>query len=269
MDFTAIWTYEPKLSRYHYFLDKPAFELAVDLLPHWAAFAIEKGSCVYRIGEEEGTAGEWEVLVCPPYTSFHRQTSGPITFHFFVFDWVDGSGARLEPSSYPLEAKWKFQDGSRLFSSLQWLRSHGWHQEETPLHRQNHLWNDIIRLYVMEQEELDRTAVMQQDDPLMQEVHAHIEAAYDQPLQIQELAYRFGLSPVQLSRRYQRAYGSNPSEQLLRLRLWKACYLLTHTRFSLDAIAQRCGFANGFYLSRVFTKQRGMSPSAYRLANRV
>ncbi|MNW10668.1 DNA-binding transcriptional regulator AraC [compost metagenome] len=48
-----------------------------------------------------------------------------------------------------------------------------------------------------------------------------------------------------------------------------ACSLLTGTTFSLDTIAEACGYETGFYLSRIFTKKMGMSPSAYRKAYRI
>jgi AraC-like DNA-binding protein len=46
--------------------------------------------------------------------------------------------------------------------------------------------------------------------------------------------------------------------------LQKARELLTGTDFTLQTIAERCGYRSAFYLSRVFKATTGQSPSEYR-----
>ncbi|MNI77000.1 HTH-type transcriptional activator RhaR [compost metagenome] len=60
-----------------------------------------------------------------------------------------------------------------------------------------------------------------------------------------------------------------PSDFVRSLRIRKAAGLLLDTDLTLNQIASRCGFENGFYLSRVFAQSMGMSPSKYRELNRV
>ena len=47
-------------------------------------------------------------------------------------------------------------------------------------------------------------------------------------------------------------------------RIEKASILLHHTDHSIDEIAELCGFGDRYYFTRVFTRQLGLGPAAYR-----
>jgi transcriptional regulator GlxA family with amidase domain len=84
-----------------------------------------------------------------------------------------------------------------------------------------------------------------------------------------ELSDLLGLSPVQFTRRFRKSYRMTPSDFVRSLRIRRAAELLLDTDMTLDQIASRCGYENGFYLSLVFAKSMGMRPSTYREKNRV
>jgi AraC-like DNA-binding protein len=92
--------------------------------------------------------------------------------------------------------------------------------------------------------------------------HAH------EAIEIRNVASRFGMTPVQLIRRFKNAYSVNPLQYLTSIRVKQASRLLLLTEWTLDVIAGKCGYENGFYLSRVFRKAMGISPSEFRKQNR-
>jgi transcriptional regulator GlxA family with amidase domain len=49
-----------------------------------------------------------------------------------------------------------------------------------------------------------------------------------------------------------------------RLRVERAKQLLARTTFSVESIAQLCGFASGPYFHRVFKRASGGTPRSYR-----
>ncbi|MCZ8523462.1 helix-turn-helix domain-containing protein [Paenibacillus mucilaginosus] len=49
----------------------------------------------------------------------------------------------------------------------------------------------------------------------------------------------------------------------------RARTLLLETSLTLDEIADRCGYENGFYLSRIFSRKMRVPPSVYRKIHRV
>ena len=79
-----------------------------------------------------------------------------------------------------------------------------------------------------------------------------------------ELARLCGLSPAQFRRVFQRALGSAPVVYLRRLRMEEAARLLRHTDATLDAIADRVGYADPSFFSHSFRRYAGVSPGRYR-----
>jgi transcriptional regulator GlxA family with amidase domain len=86
---------------------------------------------------------------------------------------------------------------------------------------------------------------------------------------MKQLSSGLGISPVQFTRRFQAAYGQTPIDFLTSLRLQKAQALLLETELTLEQVADQCGYENGFYLSRMFSKKLNISPSAYRKSHRI
>lgn len=107
------------------------------------------------------------------------------------------------------------------------------------------------------------------EDAMMDEAASLIADRAAEPLSLLELARELGLSPVQFTRRFRAAFQETPSSYLKSLRLAKARLLLKDSELNLARIAERCGYENGFYLSRVFTNSTGMSPAEYRKRHRL
>lgn len=58
--------------------------------------------------------------------------------------------------------------------------------------------------------------------------------------------------------------GFSPIRYLMELRLNEASRLLKHSTLSIEEVAERSGFANRFYLSRILKKYRNTTPAAFR-----
>lgn len=81
---------------------------------------------------------------------------------------------------------------------------------------------------------------------------------------VQFLADSVGLHRSYLSRLFMSALGSGPNEFLSRMRINNACSLLRETDMSIAEIAQRCGFSDPDYFTRVFKKIMGTTAGQYR-----
>ena len=83
-----------------------------------------------------------------------------------------------------------------------------------------------------------------------------------------DLAQLTGLSRYQVLRRFERAYGLPPHAWLLRRRAERARVLIRDGR-TLAAAAAETGFADQSHLTRVFARQFGFTPGAWRRAARL
>ncbi len=96
--------------------------------------------------------------------------------------------------------------------------------------------------------------------PAIKRMH---EGYYDK-ITVEELAFLCELSPSRFMHAFKDAVGSSAHSYLLSIRLEKAKNMLTASDRSIAEIASLCGFDDGLYFSRYFTKAVGVSPSAYR-----
>ncbi|WP_405174165.1 helix-turn-helix domain-containing protein [Paenibacillus sp. FSL H8-0261] len=252
----------------HFYWDKKeSFALDRDIYSYWTILAVEEGRFTYRIEDQEGEAGFGSLVVCPPNTWFHRKTLEPLTFHFIHFTW------NTEPSleeKRSLTGNLMIADIERLCSDYRYLRLIALEQDKAAIERKQHLVSDMWRLYELERnvpKEIGLTVVIADEE--MRKAAHFITANIFGPVDMKSLALSLQLTPVQLTRRFRAAYGMTPSEYMTRLRLDRASKLLLETEFSIDKIAQLCGYENGFYLSRIFRNKRGMPPSQYRSLPRV
>ncbi|WP_135555716.1 AraC family transcriptional regulator [Paenibacillus cymbidii] len=261
------WSLHPM--GYVFWREKAQFLLERDTHHFWTMFAVESGRFAYRIGSHAGEAAFGDIVVCPSGIPFHRRTITPLSFHFMQFVWEQEPGADEAAS---LGGKWTIRDTDRLASTYRYMREIGGGVREEPAFgRIKHMLEDVWRLV-----EIERSAAAEEAPPedggpepdMLQARQWLLEHAYA-PFSMRALSDLLGLSPVQLTRRFRAAFRATPSDFVTGLRLGRASRLLEETTLPLEAIAQLCGYENGFYLSRVFRAKLGTTPSAHRKLHRV
>jgi two-component system response regulator YesN len=92
----------------------------------------------------------------------------------------------------------------------------------------------------------------------------YINEHFREPLSLEDVAREVHLSSFYLSRLFKEKEGVNFVDYLTRLRLEEAKKLLVQTNDKVAAIAERVGYAEANYFSRIFRRHFGMSPSEYR-----
>lgn len=88
--------------------------------------------------------------------------------------------------------------------------------------------------------------------------HAFIDIDY------QKLCKPFGFSESTLRRAFLRLTQMTPLQFQISIRMRYACEMLTGSDLPVGEIAEKVGFSDCNYFTRVFTKQMGCSPKAYR-----
>jgi AraC-like DNA-binding protein len=96
------------------------------------------------------------------------------------------------------------------------------------------------------------------------EVLQFIDHNIQEPLDNARLAEIAHSSESCFIRRFREAMGQTPARYVQDRRVSRAAELLVCTSHSIDEVAQRCGFANRYYFSRVFSARVGRPPVRYR-----
>ena len=96
-------------------------------------------------------------------------------------------------------------------------------------------------------------------------VASYLSVHLAEPISVEDMARRAHLSPSRFAAVFRETFGMPPHQYLLHLRLEHAKELLRGTRLPLVRIAAYCGFSDAHHLSRLFKREVGMTPGAYRL----
>jgi LacI family transcriptional regulator len=88
-------------------------------------------------------------------------------------------------------------------------------------------------------------------------------------LNVDRLLEQLALSRSTLERGLRAATGRSPHDEIVRVRLERACQLLRETDLPLAAIARRSGFAHAQYLCEVFRKRFGQTPGTFRTSSKI
>jgi AraC family transcriptional regulator, transcriptional activator FtrA len=89
-------------------------------------------------------------------------------------------------------------------------------------------------------------------------------ANLDEPLTLDDLARRASVSTRTLVRRFQATTGTTPLQWLLAQRVRRAQSLLETTEEPVERVASLAGFGTAANLRQHFTRQVGVTPTAYR-----
>ncbi len=100
--------------------------------------------------------------------------------------------------------------------------------------------------------------------PLVQRTTEYIHAHFDREITRQELADEVGVSPNYVTRVFRRETGLTPWQYLNRYRVARAQQLLRTSSASITAIAATVGFNDPAYFSRIFSRESGKPPLAFR-----
>jgi AraC-like DNA-binding protein len=112
------------------------------------------------------------------------------------------------------------------------------------------------------------------DDTSPAEQHAararqYIDEHFQGIERIEQVAAAIGLGPDYLRHAFQRTYGVSPIGYLIRIRMARAQELLLHSALPHKAIADLCGIDDDKYFARVFRKNVGTTPGAFRKRHRA
>ncbi|MBU5426864.1 AraC family transcriptional regulator [Tissierella pigra] len=92
----------------------------------------------------------------------------------------------------------------------------------------------------------------------------YLDKCYSEPIVIQEMCEMLGVSYSHFHRSFKQKIGKSPQEYLINTRLTAAMELLQNSRTSIRKIADYCGFQDERNLQRMFSKNIGITPNAFR-----
>lgn len=92
----------------------------------------------------------------------------------------------------------------------------------------------------------------------------YISEHFSQPIKISELSSLLCVCDDHFIRLFKTATSRTPSEYITDMRVSNAMRLLSTDTYSVSEIAEKTGFLNSAYFSKIFKKKLGITPTKYR-----
>lgn len=205
---------------------------------------VQRGQISLEIRGQTRHARAGELLLYPAGVA-HREwvnPRAPAETLFISWHW------RELPATWPLQ---QTDTHGRIGEMAGWLFA-----ERETRSADNPLLHAILAEY-------DRLAT-HQADPIVASIRAHIRQHLAEPIALDHLAAKAGLSKFHLIRRYKMLTGRTPMADARHIRLQTARDLLLTTALPLKEIAPRVGLGDVYRLCRLFRQHFHTTPGALR-----
>lgn len=196
---------------------------------------------------QEIVAVEGDLLMFPAGAAHTEWADGPLESAFWGVEWPDG------PADAPLRVHDAY---GRIRILVRWLLQEKFNH--TPL---SSLQIDSLhRSLLLEWLRLWR----HRDDGLVASTRRFIRDHLTEPITLDDLAGRAGLSKFHFVRRYKDLAGRTPMADVRMIRLETARDLILTTQMPLKAIAPRVGLISEYHLCRLFRRHFDITPGGLR-----
>lgn len=123
---------------------------------------------------------------------------------------------------------------------------------------------ELVEGFLAEAEECLLQRTRSGGNQALKRILDYIQEHYAEPLTLTEIAHHFHFNPSYLSNYFVNHNKEGFSEYLNKVRIEKACELLRQEDATISDISGQVGYSDHSYFTKVFRKQKGVSPSQYR-----
>lgn len=126
---------------------------------------------------------------------------------------------------------------------------------------------ELMALLLQSLEKVHRSMVLRKQDRnelIMEDCIGWIDQNFCEDLTLDMAAERFHFNPSYFSTLIKSRTGRSFSDHLTEARMRRAKELLSAGQFKIYEIAEQCGYRDTKYFTRMFKKQVGLSPEAYK-----
>lgn len=119
-------------------------------------------------------------------------------------------------------------------------------------------------LVLSELNRLTRLVEIRVNPPLVSEALSFIEQHCLEPISLRDVAAALQRNPAYVTTEVRKVTGRTVQDWITTGRLTEACRLLVQTDEYIDVIAERVGYSDHTYFSRLFSRELHMTPAAWR-----
>jgi AraC family transcriptional regulator, arabinose operon regulatory protein len=217
--------------------------------PFHEMICVLEGSQHVAIARREIVAREGDILLYPRGVAHEEWSPNrqPLETIYINFDW-DGYNKNI-----PLCIR---DVSGRIRIMADWLKTEVRSQTVMKLPLIQNLLDTLLYQFVV--------LCFSRNDGFVENVRAFIREHIDEPLSLDVLARHSGASKYYFVRKYRKATGRTPMEDVRELRIAYARQLILAASLPLKLIAPKVGLVDVYHMSRTFRRHLGISPGQLR-----
>ena len=224
-----------------------------------------KGHYSTSIGNFELTANQFFILPPNQFHNYQADLNDPWTIY-----WVHFSSSKLKEFEQEYELERFIKPTNFLFSQKvldTWsemyisLAQEGYPKESVCY--ANFCLYHFISFFIFPGNRQKLLKETQTEDPLARSI-AFMKANIHKQLSVEEIAKEFHYSPSHYTALFKKKTGLSPIDYFIRMKIYYACQLLTQRELIIKEIADKIGYDDPYYFSRIFKKVTDKSPAQYK-----
>lgn len=232
--------------------------------PNYLIHFILKGQGIYQVGERKYELHEGQGFLIEPEVLTHYKADDEKPW---TYVWVGFSGemAKTYLSDIGLNSdQLIFQCDQK--EEVQALVLKMMKYSENSISNQYYLQSFLYQFFAVLTSELkiNSTVHTNKESIYVQEAVNFIRNNYFRGINVTDIAEHISVNRSYLYKLFQNSFQMSPKEFLTNFRISRAKELLTDSKLSIENIALSCGYNEVLVFSKMFKKEVGVSPSAYR-----
>ncbi len=109
----------------------------------------------------------------------------------------------------------------------------------------------------------NENSYVRKENPIGESI-AYMKSNIERLLTVEDLSTQLNYSSSHFTTIFKKTTGVSPIEYFIKLKIHYACQLLSQTDLRINEVANKLGYDDSFYFSRLFKKMIGKSPKDYR-----
>ncbi|MBD2847653.1 helix-turn-helix transcriptional regulator [Paenibacillus sp. IB182496] len=230
-------------------------------VPYHLLMYMDNGSCTYRVGEHRYPVGTGQLLFIP--AGLPRSAEPQPEAHIkYSVHWTGDGLFRHFPQLTGAAQLWRIAALTPYLKQAYAQMHQHWTRKD-PYHAAQ-CESLLLDVCVQVHRAQAAGAAGGAQARLLRQVRDYIVEHFNSPLTIDELAALVGRNTSHLITSFGKHYGISPIAYMHRLRMTRAEELLLTTDAPIETIALELGYCDAAYFSRMFKRQAGIAPGAYR-----
>lgn len=242
----------------------PLHSFGPAIRPHYIIHYILRGKGKFSIGGKTYPLNEGYGFMIQPgeITHYQADEEDPWTYIWVGFTGKEASNIVKSMGLSIKHPIFSSEKGKELHDIVYQMMEYHSYDLANDLKR-----NGLLRFFlgnIVEMVPVVEKTVSDKRNQYIQTAMEYIRSNYCNPIKVQDIADYVCINRSYLSTLFQANLDMSPQKMLTNYRIAKAKELLQVSDFPIESIALSCGYKDPLVFSKVFRRNKGVSPSTYR-----